>query len=870
MLKKNYILKRRMPKTTFLEIITPVILVGALCILRTQSTAVEEPKRMYVDTARVGQCGVPGLFEYPCFEENNTQAGNILVNLDDNNRELHLHTIRMASSLSKCAWFNGKVLQDAGCVDSLVGSQFFVDGSRAHAPSLQDMVLASMAFDTTIAVVAPPAPTAAFAAFQTKLTTYLENFGGLDNQELLRGELTALAALCVPPASCQQFPPLDQWGEWTVAEQTNYVSTTWPALVNRVFNFDFTSEAALDNYLAQQSYNDNKKVGSAIVFKSFPEAEATADVEYSIRLNYTGNGARPSGGSVFAPPSLPLVCYTQEGCGARYIPPTNVPVLNTVSKSMQFGAAECSQAANPRGVCAQLSYANSGFLTLQQLVESFVVDAAATEVVPTSVGLFPEPRYRTDNFAEVISGVLPLFVILSFILPVSQLIRALVLEKERKIKEGMKMMGLFDSVFYTSWFVTAFLQFMLISVLMTIVTANGTNYAIFLYSDGGLVFLFFASFSLSIITLCWLISVFFSKSKTAATVGVLLFFATYFPSIAVANPETAMGAKTFASLLSPTAFSLGLGVFADQEGGQVGVLPGNAGVVTASNYSYSTCITMMLFDFFFYAFMGWYLDKVLPSDYGTRRSACFCCSDALRGILGLFGGSTGAASGRSASRVLLQGDDGEIFADQPAELAIDLDDSSAAELDGMIEPVAKALADQEASGKCVKIEKLRKVFPNKAGNGAPDKIAVSSLDLTAYEGQITALLGHNGAGKTTTISMLTGLIPPSSGDAIVSGNRLSTSAGMTAIRLQLGVCPQHDILFDALTVEEHLQLFAVLKGVAADDVEETVAASIRHVGLTEKVRTQSSSLSGGMKRKLSVAIALIGGSKVVVLDEPTR
>merc|ERR1719258_170268 len=78
---------------------------------------------------------------------------------------------------------------------------------------------------------------------------------------------------------------------------------------------------------------------------------------------------------------------------------------------------------------------------------------------------------------------------------------------------------------------------------------------------------------------------------------------------------------------------------------------------------------------------------------------------------------------------------------------------------------------------------------------------------------------------------------------------------MKAIRLQLGVCPQHDILFDTVTVREHLQLFAVLKGVGAADVDETVAASIRHVGLTEKVNTQSSSLSGGMK--------------VVVLDEPT-
>ena len=78
-----------------------------------------------------------------------------------------------------------------------------------------------------------------------------------------------------------------------------------------------------------------------------------------------------------------------------------------------------------------------------------------------------------------------------------------------------------------------------------------------------------------------------------------------------------------------------------------------------------------------------------------------------------------------------------------------------------------------------------------------------------YKGQITALLGHNGAGKTTTMSVLTGLFPPTSGSAHVNGKSILTD--MEAIRESLGLCPQHNVLFDRLTVKEHLEFFINLK-----------------------------------------------------------
>jgi ABC-type multidrug transport system ATPase subunit len=119
--------------------------------------------------------------------------------------------------------------------------------------------------------------------------------------------------------------------------------------------------------------------------------------------------------------------------------------------------------------------------------------------------------------------------------------------------------------------------------------------------------------------------------------------------------------------------------------------------------------------------------------------------------------------------------------------------------------------------------------------------------------------------------MLTGALAPSSGTAKLLGNDLSSN--LNAVRDNLGICLQHDCLFPAMTVREHIQFFSRLKGLYSQmsyaEAEEHIDQIIRDVALYEKRNTFSKNLSGGMKRKLSVAMAFCGGSKVVLLDEPT-
>ena len=119
------------------------------------------------------------------------------------------------------------------------------------------------------------------------------------------------------------------------------------------------------------------------------------------------------------------------------------------------------------------------------------------------------------------------------------------------------------------------------------------------------------------------------------------------------------------------------------------------------------------------------------------------------------------------------------------------------------EPVPPEIARMELDNQYLKISDLTKTYPNNFK-------AVNGINLKMYNGQIFALLGHNGAGKSTTISMLTGLLSKTTGSGRIFNENLFTQ--MDDVRQYMGVCPQHDVLFDLLTPEEHLDIFYDFKG----------------------------------------------------------
>jgi ABC-2 type transport system ATP-binding protein len=145
--------------------------------------------------------------------------------------------------------------------------------------------------------------------------------------------------------------------------------------------------------------------------------------------------------------------------------------------------------------------------------------------------------------------------------------------------------------------------------------------------------------------------------------------------------------------------------------------------------------------------------------------------------------------------------------------------------------------------------------------------AVDGIDLTVSRGEIYGFLGPNGAGKSTTVLVLTTLLPPTSGRASVGGFDIVRQGAQ--VRASIGAALQEAALDPILTGREHLLLQATLQGIARADRKRRADALLRRVGLSEAADRRVGGYSGGMKRRLDLALALVHSPRILFLDEPT-
>lgn len=148
-----------------------------------------------------------------------------------------------------------------------------------------------------------------------------------------------------------------------------------------------------------------------------------------------------------------------------------------------------------------------------------------------------------------------------------------------------------------------------------------------------------------------------------------------------------------------------------------------------------------------------------------------------------------------------------------------------------------------------------------------DFLAVDDVSLKVSRGEIFGFLGPNGAGKSTTIRILCGLLAPTSGKAIVDGYDVATEP--ETVRAHLGYMSQKFSLYDDLTVEENLDFFCGIYGVAKEKREERKAFALKMAGIGEKRSIMTSLLSGGWKQRLALGCAILHEPPVIFLDEPT-
>eukprot|EP00747_Dinoflagellata_sp_TGD_P197902 gnl/TRDRNA2_/TRDRNA2_69854_c0_seq1.p1 gnl/TRDRNA2_/TRDRNA2_69854_c0~~gnl/TRDRNA2_/TRDRNA2_69854_c0_seq1.p1 ORF type:complete len:496 (-),score=115.50 gnl/TRDRNA2_/TRDRNA2_69854_c0_seq1:18-1505(-) len=155
------------------------------------------------------------------------------------------------------------------------------------------------------------------------------------------------------------------------------------------------------------------------------------------------------------------------------------------------------------------------------------------------------------------------------------------------------------------------------------------------------------------------------------------------------------------------------------------------------------------------------------------------------------------------------------------------------------------------------------------GSGGKEVHAVNGVSFAVRTGEVFGLLGANGAGKSSIFNMLAGQISATEGTVHVTGEDMDTYEGVSRARCRIGYCPQENSLLELMSVHEHLLYYATLKGIPSGDVAEVARCKMKDLGLDKHASNLAQNLSGGNKRKLMVAICLIGDPPTILADEPS-
>ncbi|KAM9208962.1 phospholipid-transporting ATPase ABCA3-like [Dugong dugon] len=482
-------------------------------------------------------------------------------------------------------------------------------------------------------------------------------------------------------------------------------------------------------------------------------------------------------------------------------------------------------------------YIREGFLLLQHAVDKAIMlyhNTLVAEELFNSVSVFvqrfPYPIYRRDFFFTFSGFFMPLIILVMFSMNHFTLIQSIVWEKENRLKEYQLMIGLSNWMLWAAYFITFFFLYLIVIFFMCMTFfAKIEPVPILQHSDPSLIFIFLLCFAIASILFTFMVSTFFNKAFYAVSFGGFLYFATYFPYNIISQSYAKMTLiqKLASCLSSNIAMALGTQLLIKAEADNIGIKWSNILSSTQmDNFVFAYILGMLLFDAFLYGLVTCYIEAVFPGEYGVPKPWNFFLLHSYW---------SGEPTERSNERIeFYESLQSQYFEAEPADLVAGV----------QIKHLCKAFQVQNTI-----------------------KVAVKNLSLNLFEGQITVLLGQNGAGKSTTLSILSGLYPPTSGEAYINGYAISKD--MVHIRKSLGLCPQQDLLFNYLTVSEHLYFYCVIKGIPRKKRRTEIDHMLSAFNLLEKRDAFSKSLSGGMKRKLSIIIALIGGSKVVILDEPT-
>ena len=545
-------------------------------------------------------------------------------------------------------------------------------------------------------------------------------------------------------------------------------------------------------------------------------------------------------------------------------------------------------------------YQKSGYIYILKLINEYILNeetrnsgedeehrSTPKAQIDMAMIALPYENYRSDPFSAVIGYFIPFFMVIAYMCPLCLYVYRMVGEKENKSKEGMKIMGLNEGTYFLSYFI----QYVIITFIDSVIN---TFFMSLLFSRIPFILLFVILFlwALDIFGLIFFFQSFIDKTRVALILSLLIYFVMFFISMACMDEDANKVLKIILSIFPPVSLELGIVLIGKFES-HFKDFHIEDYFETYTNYSIFIMNLMQVIDFLLYLFLGYYLQNVIPHDFGIKRPLYFICTSeywcsnknknnrkseinlALNNLEVDLGSeelkikkdmSDDAVNKEKNGRNQKKTNDYEqsnnkklneenINNDAPITILYPEYNSKNFENEDLYK-------DKTKPDDCLIVSNIVKAFED-------GKVAVDHVNIKFYKDEIFALLGHNGAGKTTLISMLTGLYEATEGSAFYDGDDILDSNNMDEFRTKLGICPQHDVLFGQLTIREHLEMFCIFKGYSSGNIDEEINKTLHDFELDDIQNVTAENLSAGQRRKLSIAISLIGGSKVIFLDEPS-
>uniref|UniRef100_A0A8C2UE32 ATP-binding cassette sub-family A member 9-like n=1 Tax=Coturnix japonica TaxID=93934 RepID=A0A8C2UE32_COTJA len=390
-----------------------------------------------------------------------------------------------------------------------------------------------------------------------------------------------------------------------------------------------------------------------------------------------------------------------------------------------------------------------------------------------------------------------------------------VIREKKKLKVLMKAMGLQDIAFWLSWSLLYTIYISVTSSLLTVITIRRVTQDC---SFSEIYFLYFF-YGIASIHFCFMLSSLLKRPHITSFVGFFLHIVFGSLGFMTLFEQVPPSLEWVFKLFSPYTFTAGISEVCSKQSHCI------RGVQPAARTASAIC--MLILDSTLYLLLAIYFDKVLPGKYGVPYPPLFF----LRPSYWL---QRGSECGIQPDSIPVPGCD--------------------------TEPIPEGFEGKEA----IRLYNIRKTYKSKDKRTE----ALRGLSLNIYEGQITALLGLSGSGKTALLDVLSGFSKPSAGSAMICNYKVSEVQDMEGIQAMVGICPQSNLHFEALTVKENLRIFAHVKGIWWKEAEQEVQKVLVQLDLTDLQDVRADSLSGGQKRKLSLAIAILGDPQVLLLDEP--